>query len=64
MSQVCRARDVPFVDVGAALATDPVWTQEMAAGDASHASTHGYQRFARCVETPLLQWLGDLAGME
>ncbi|MGH3669037.1 MAG: hypothetical protein ACRDSH_00130 [Pseudonocardiaceae bacterium] len=57
MARVCRGRDVPFLDVGADLSTDPVWVQEVAASDGSHPSTPGYQRFARHVEPALLQWL-------
>ncbi|MGA9693442.1 MAG: hypothetical protein WBR33_18770 [Pseudonocardiaceae bacterium] len=33
MAQVCTSRAVPFVDVTAGLGADPVWRQEVAAGD-------------------------------
>ncbi|MGC4746875.1 GDSL-type esterase/lipase family protein [Micromonospora sp. DT201] len=59
MVQVCAARSVPFVDV-TALTTDPVWSQEIAAGDAYHPSTAGYARLAALVEPAVLRWLAGM----
>nr|AHE14626.1 putative exported lipase/acylhydrolase [uncultured bacterium] len=61
MGQVCAAREVPFVDVTAALSCDEIWSQEVAAGDTYHPSTRGYERLAALLRDPLLLWLNDQA---
>ena len=61
MGEVCAAREVPFVDVTAALSCDEIWSQEVAAGDAYHPSTRGYERLAALLKDPLLLWLNDQA---
>jgi lysophospholipase L1-like esterase len=57
MAELCVARGVPYVDVLTPLEADPVWRQEVAAGDAYHPSARGYERFAGVVSGPLLPWL-------
>ncbi|HZA19186.1 MAG TPA: GDSL-type esterase/lipase family protein [Pseudonocardiaceae bacterium] len=61
MGEVCAAREVPFADVTAALSCDEIWSQEVAAGDAYHPSTRGYERLAALLKDPLLLWLNDQA---
>ncbi len=61
MGEVCAARGVPFVDVAAALSSDEIWRQELAAGDAYHPSTRGYAHLAALIKDPLLWWLNDRA---
>ena len=61
MAGVCAGPGVPFVDVAAALAPDPVWRAEVAAGDAFHPSTRGYARLAAAVELSLVRWVGQLS---
>ncbi len=61
MAGVCAGRDMPFVDPGV-LAGDPVWTAEVAAGDAFHPSTAGYARLAAVIEPVFTDWLTRLAG--
>ncbi len=60
MEQVCTSRGVPFVDVTAKLGADPIWRQEVAAGDAFHPSTRGYAQLATLIAPPILQWLTEL----
>ncbi|MEU7607730.1 GDSL-type esterase/lipase family protein [Micromonospora sp. NPDC049204] len=60
MARVCTTRSVPFVDV-TELSADPVWCQEIAAGDAYHPFAAGYTRLAALVEPGFLRWL---AGMQ
>lgn len=60
MTAVCPERDLPFVDVLAALAQDEVWHREVAAGDGYHPGAPGYERLAACVTPPLLAWLAAL----
>ncbi|GAB3832266.1 hypothetical protein GCM10027610_024140 [Dactylosporangium cerinum] len=60
MAQACAARSVPFVDV-TALSADPVWSQQVAAGDAYHPSTAGYARLATLVGPVVLPWLAGMS---
>jgi acyl-CoA thioesterase-1 len=60
MAQVCADRTVPFLNVIDQLAADPVWQREVAAGDACHPSTRGYEQLAALVRTMALPWLADL----
>jgi len=60
MAAVCAQRDVRFIDVGS-LAEDPVWVAEVAAGDAFHPSTAGYDRLAGIVAPVVTGWVGELA---
>ncbi len=46
MAALCRAQEVPFVAVTAALAADPVWVAEVRDGDGAHPGSHGYDRLA------------------
>ncbi|MFE9421554.1 GDSL-type esterase/lipase family protein [Kitasatospora sp. NPDC006697] len=46
---LCAERGVPFADVTRALAEDPVWTAEAAAGDGAHPGAGGYRRLAELV---------------
>jgi lysophospholipase L1-like esterase len=59
MAGVCTRSGAPFVDLGV-LATDAVWTAEVAAGDASHPSTAGYRRLAAVVAPAFTAWLAGL----
>ncbi|SHN80724.1 Lysophospholipase L1 [Geodermatophilus obscurus] len=58
MAALCAARGIPFVDT-TGLAADPVWIEEVGAGDAYHPSTRGYGRLAALVEPVLLRWLAE-----
>ncbi|WP_441247642.1 GDSL-type esterase/lipase family protein [Kitasatospora sp. McL0602] len=49
MTAVCAAQGVPFVDVTAALAADPVWVAEASAGDGAHPGAGGFGRLAELV---------------
>ncbi|WP_278262399.1 GDSL-type esterase/lipase family protein [Nocardia sp. AG03] len=49
MSALCHAREVPFVDVTAALAADPVWVAEARDRDGAHPGSGGYDRLAALV---------------
>lgn len=49
MSALCHARDVPFIDITAAVAEDPVWRAEVLAGDGAHPGSGGYRRLADLV---------------
>lgn len=60
MAEVCGVRAVPFVDT-TGLAADPVWVQEVAAGDAYHPSTRGYARLAALVQPAFDRWLSEVA---
>jgi lysophospholipase L1-like esterase len=61
MAEVCAAREVPFVNVTAALSCDEIWSQEVAAGDAYHPSALGYERLAALIKNPMLLWLNNRA---
>ncbi|MBQ1022157.1 hypothetical protein KBX71_30365 [Micromonospora sp. D93] len=60
MAQVCATRGVPFVDV-TELSADPVWSREIAAGDAHHPFAAGYASLAALVEPVLLRWLAGMS---
>ncbi|WP_067971572.1 GDSL-type esterase/lipase family protein [Nocardiopsis trehalosi] len=49
MAARCEGAGVPFVDTTRALAADPVWTGEAAAGDGAHPGGAGYARLAGIV---------------
>jgi acyl-CoA thioesterase I len=54
----CAAElDVPYVGVHAALAADPRWTEEVAAGDGSHPGAHGYAALAELVAPAWRRWV-------
>jgi acyl-CoA thioesterase I len=57
MAEVCAAREVPFIDVAAALSHDGLWSQEVAAADAYHPLARGYERLAALIKDPLLLWI-------
>ena len=48
---------VPFVSVFAALAADPRWTDEVAAGDGSHPAARGYALLAELVTPTWRRWI-------
>ncbi|MEN2978541.1 GDSL-type esterase/lipase family protein [Tistrella bauzanensis] len=50
LAPVCHHLDVPWLPVFDALAADPVWMAEVAAGDGAHPDAAGYGRFAGLVE--------------
>ncbi|MFJ8626103.1 GDSL-type esterase/lipase family protein [Kitasatospora sp. NPDC093550] len=59
MAETCAALGVPFVDVTEALAADPVWTAEAAAGDGAHPGAGGYGRLAELVLAGgFREWVG------
>ncbi|MEV6217007.1 GDSL-type esterase/lipase family protein [Nocardia sp. NPDC051833] len=49
MGALCHAREVPFIDVTATLAEDPIWRAEVTAGDGAHPGSDGYRRLAELV---------------
>ena len=53
-SDVCRRRDVPFVDTFAPLLTHEDWLTDLAAGDGIHSSQAGYGLIAWLV---LQRWI-------
>lgn len=60
MAAVCAQRDVRFIHFGS-LAEDPAWVAEVAAGDAFHPSTAGYDRLAGIDSPVVTGWVGELA---
>jgi acyl-CoA thioesterase-1 len=54
----CAGRGVPYVRVLAALAADPVWMQEVAAGDGAHPAAAGYRALADLVWPRWSEWTG------
>jgi acyl-CoA thioesterase I len=58
----CNAARVPFVDVLDDLAADPVWMDEVRAGDGAHPGAGGYERMAALVLPHWLRWLGEDPG--
>ena len=57
--RACADRGVPYVPVVAALAADPVWRSEVAAGDGAHPGAAGYARLAELVRPAWERWLGS-----
>ncbi|WP_234322851.1 GDSL-type esterase/lipase family protein [Streptomyces sp. NRRL S-350] len=58
MAALCASHRIPFVDVTEALAADPVWTAEAAAGDGAHPGAGGYGRLAELVlEGGFREWI-------
>ncbi|MFF2083563.1 GDSL-type esterase/lipase family protein [Nocardia sp. NPDC058176] len=49
MSTLCRSLDVRFIDITKLLADDPVWVEEVRAGDGAHPGSGGYRRLADLV---------------
>ncbi len=58
-ARVCADSGVPHVPVVAALAADPTWRAEVAAGDGAHPGAAGYALLADLVRP---HWAGWLAG--
>ncbi|WP_327676099.1 GDSL-type esterase/lipase family protein [Kitasatospora sp. NBC_00458] len=55
---LCAVRGVPFVAVTRALAEDPLWVAEAAAGDGAHPGAGGYRRLAELVlDGGFREWL-------
>ncbi|MDO3646313.1 GDSL-type esterase/lipase family protein [Nocardia mangyaensis] len=46
MSALTRSLDVGFIDITTLLADDPVWAEEVRAGDGAHPGSGGYRRLA------------------
>ncbi|RBY79241.1 G-D-S-L family lipolytic protein [Blastococcus sp. TF02-09] len=57
-ARACADHGVPYVPVAAALAADPVWRSEVAAGDGAHPGAAGYARLADLVRPAWERWLG------
>ncbi|MGY1772812.1 GDSL-type esterase/lipase family protein [Blastococcus sp. SYSU D00813] len=53
----CAGHGVPYVSVVRALAADPAWTREVAAGDGAHPGAAGYARLADLVRPHWDTWL-------
>lgn len=56
-ARVCADSDVPYVPVAPALAGDPTWTAEVAAGDGAHPGADGYAVLAGLVRPHWQRWL-------
>ncbi|MGY1740961.1 MULTISPECIES: GDSL-type esterase/lipase family protein [unclassified Blastococcus] len=57
---VCAGHGVPYVPVVRALAADPTWRAEVAAGDGAHPGAAGYALLAGLVRPAWTAWLaGD-----
>ncbi|SDE96090.1 Lysophospholipase L1 [Blastococcus fimeti] len=56
-ARVCAEHDVPYVPVVPALAADPTWTAEVAAGDGAHPGADGYAVLAGLVRPHWQRWL-------
>jgi acyl-CoA thioesterase-1 len=56
-AQVCAGHGVPYVSVVAALADDPTWRAEVAAGDGAHPGGAGYAVLADLVRPAWEQWV-------
>ncbi|RZU31344.1 GDSL-type esterase/lipase family protein [Blastococcus saxobsidens] len=54
---VCAARGVPYVPVLPALAADPTWRAEVAAGDGAHPGAAGYALLADLVRPHWQSWI-------
>lgn len=54
---VCAEHDVPYVPVVTALAADPTWRAEVAAGDGAHPGADGYAVLAGLVRPHWQRWL-------
>ncbi|RZT88017.1 lysophospholipase L1-like esterase [Pseudonocardia sediminis] len=57
-AEVCARAEVTYAPVFAALAADPTWTSEVAAGDGAHPAAAGYARLAELVRPVWRTWLG------
>ncbi|MDP8927666.1 MAG: GDSL-type esterase/lipase family protein [Actinomycetota bacterium] len=51
MQEQCDDEGVPFVPVIDALLSNPIWMQEVAAGDGSHPGPRGYEIMTQIVES-------------
>lgn len=58
-ARVCAGSGVPYVRVSAALAADPTWRAEVAAGDGAHPGAAGYAVLADLVRPQWQRWLDD-----
>lgn len=56
-ARACADHSVPYVAVVAALAADPTWTAEVAAGDGAHPEADGYAVLAGLVRPHWQRWL-------
>lgn len=54
----CADSGVPYVAVYAALAAEPVWTDEVGRGDGSHPAAGGYALLAELVMPAWRRWFG------
>jgi acyl-CoA thioesterase I len=57
LARACAEHGVPHVPVLAALAADPVWMREVAAGDGAHPGAAGYAVLADLVHPHWVDWL-------
>lgn len=59
-AKVCRASELPYLDLYKPLAGRPAWASDLAAGDGSHPSGAGYELLATTVlDAGLFRWLSD-----
>ena len=56
-ADVCSDVRMPYVPVFAALRNEPVWRDEVAAGDGAHPAAAGYALLADLVEPVWREWL-------
>jgi lysophospholipase L1-like esterase len=56
-ARTCADHGVPYVSVVAALAADPTWREEVAAGDGAHPGADGYALLAGLVRPHWQRWL-------
>jgi acyl-CoA thioesterase-1 len=57
-ARACAEHGVPYVPVVTALAADPTWRAEVAAGDGAHPGAAGYTALAALVRPHWDGWLG------
>ena len=57
LGNLCRRRDVPYVEAHATLERSQVWMGEVAAIDGAHPRSAGYQLLADLIADPWRTWL-------
>ncbi len=62
VARSCADHEVPYVPVAAALAADPTWRAEVAAGDGAHPGAAGYAVLAELVRPRWEAWIAGRAG--
>lgn len=57
LAREADALGITFLPTVGATTADPMWRQEILAGDGAHPGTEGYRRLADLVTGPILDWL-------